>query len=97
MTRELGSTIRSQSKMLESLGHVGANLTDEQLAKEYLNQVETATKATAGNPFVNSLTIDYQKTLANPGLVASQVNDFLGGVLDEAKMIAVVNPQLRNF
>jgi hypothetical protein len=45
---------------------------------------------------VSLLGIDYREAIADPRQVAAQLNQFFQGKLDEAGMIAAIDPSLRH-
>ena len=93
MQRDMEEVLASQGRMLERLGSQTA-ASDEQLRKAYnvqLNQIDRWLQA-RGN--IQTLYVDYQKTVANPQVVARAVKDFCGGGLDETAMVNAVDPGL---
>lgn len=97
MERPLQHVIASQSLMLERLGRSGGRLSDHRLAETYLREIDAVRKIFAKYADqVRVLSVDYNEALANPADIAAQVNDFLGGGLDERAMVASVEPSLRH-
>jgi predicted AlkP superfamily phosphohydrolase/phosphomutase/tetratricopeptide (TPR) repeat protein len=97
MERPLGEVIASQLQMLKRLGRTGGRLSERQLAATYQQQVGQLRWVLSRAPRdVRVLSVRYAEVLADPARIAARVNAFLGGELDEASMIAAVEPALRN-
>jgi tetratricopeptide (TPR) repeat protein len=97
MDRPLGEITASQSAMLARLGRQGATLSDKQLADTYRKQIAAVRRVLAAYPDrVSVLSINYHVALADPAVIAKRVNAFLGGHLNEAAMVAAVEPSLRH-
>jgi len=106
ISRPLEEIVTSQEKMLARLGKNGKinHLSAAQLANTFqtqLNQIEkfiglgrTRVGGDRGHIFVHK--VCYHDALACPLSVASQVNRFLGGSLDEAKMATAIEPSLHH-
>ncbi|SMF96248.1 Tetratricopeptide repeat-containing protein [Methylomagnum ishizawai] len=95
MERPLKEIVASQAAMLKSLGQDGARLSERQLAAAYLKQVDNVRAVLAAHPDrVSVLSIGYHEALHDSLAVATQINRFLGGGLDEAAMAAAVDASL---
>jgi len=93
MNRQMDEILASQRKMLEHRGE-RSNVSDEKLAELLAKHVEKTKTWLATQPNFSLLDIDYNAMLADPGPFVPQVDQFLGGTLDEAAMLAVIDPQL---
>lgn len=93
MNRKMEEVLRSQRKMLERRGEQ-SNVSDEKLAELMAKHVRKVKSWVAAQPNFRLLDIDYNQMLAEPLPYVRQVNEFLGGFLDESAMEAVVNPDL---
>lgn len=94
MQRALPEVLASQKKMLQRRGEPTDRVSDEELARlfnKHLQKVETWLRA---QPNFQVLYVDYNRMLADPLPHLHQVNQFLGGSLDEQRMAAVVDPAL---
>jgi len=92
--REMSEILASQKKMLERRGEPTDRVSDEELARlfsKHLQKVETWLR---GQSNFSVLYVDYNNMLADPVPYIRQVNQFLGGSLDEQKMAAMVDPTL---
>jgi predicted AlkP superfamily phosphohydrolase/phosphomutase/tetratricopeptide (TPR) repeat protein len=94
--RPLQEILDSQTAMLQRLGKPSDKRSRRRLAQSYVEQiarVQKLVRAKAG--MFRVLAIDYHAALAQPHATAKEINDFLGGDLDEAKMAAAIDPALR--
>jgi LPS sulfotransferase NodH len=94
MHRELDEILKSQEVMLKRRGKSGANLSTDQLARVFSNQL-TQVKAfldRQGN--IKTLDMDYAGLVQNPDAYFTQLIEFLGIQLDIEKMKAVIDPNL---
>ena len=94
MQRTIGEVLSSQRKMLARDGKAGAALADEALARIYLGQLEKAERWLASSPAFRVLKVEHRALLTEPAPVAELINDFLGGGLETAAMVAAVDPAL---
>jgi hypothetical protein len=95
MRRSLDEVWASQRKMLDRTGHTGAALTAPQLKAIYARQLEQLRRWLADHgDCIQTLEVEYGLLIADPNRAAGRINTFLGGVLDETKMTAAVDPSL---
>lgn len=86
--------LASQKKMLARLGRDDGGISDEKMAALFQSQLAKFEAWAAQQPHLAILEVDYNQMVSDPVPLASQINQFLGGILDEAKMAAVVEPDL---
>jgi hypothetical protein len=94
MQRALPEVLASQKKMLERRGEPTDRVSDDELTRlfaKHLQKVETWLRAQSN---FRVLDVDYNRMLADPRPAVRQVNQFLGGALDEQRMAEVVDPNL---
>lgn len=93
MRREMDEILASQAKMLENRGEENQvdNETMAVLFTKHLKQIEDWMKS---QPNLKYIDVDYNSMLANPTPQVRKINGFLGGNLDEAAMLEVIDPQL---
>jgi hypothetical protein len=96
MKREMREVIASQQKMLERLARQGAQMGPDRLAAIFTREMEKTREWLAGKPGFSWIEVDYAACIASPGEAAARVNAFLGGVVDEPRMAAVVEPSMRH-
>ena len=93
--REPDEVLASQSKMLQRLGRGGGAIAPEQLKTLYKQQMTKVMAHLTARPEAFAvMTLSYNALLADPQTAAGQVNEFLGGQLDVAKMAAAVDASL---
>ena len=94
MRRRLEEVIKSQNVMLEHKGKSTADLKDEKVIALFRQQIKQVEDYLDTNPNFNWLEIDYNELLAHPKPCVERLNEFLGGGMDTAKMLEVVDPTL---
>jgi hypothetical protein len=92
--REMSEILASQKKMLERRGEPTDRVGDEELARLFAKHLQKVETWLRGQPNFSVLYVDYNTMLADPTPYIRQVNQFLGGQLDEPKMAAMVDPSL---
>jgi hypothetical protein len=94
MRRSMPEVLASQKKMLARLGRDAGGISDEKMAALFQAQLAKFEAWAAQQPHLAILEVDYNQMVSDPVPLASRVNQFLGGILDEGKMVAVVEPDL---
>jgi|SRR5579875_3210560 hypothetical protein len=94
MHRRMEEILASQRKMLQRRGEDDDKVGDEDMARLFKRHLQRVRAWLATRPDVAVLDVDYNRLLADPRPYVEQVNRFLGGGLDEARMMEVVNPNL---
>ena len=94
MRRKLEEVIKSQEVMLERKGKPGGDMSDERLIGMFRDEIARCDEWVKQQPHFFMLSVDYNEMVKNPEPLVDQLNAFLGGSLNRAKMLAVVNPQL---
>lgn len=94
MRRRITEILSSQRVMLQRHAKSGAALSEEQLAKVFLSQMERVETELKTRPQVSILAVDYNELVANPAPQAAAINQFLGGRLNSEKMIQAVDTKL---
>jgi hypothetical protein len=93
MRRKIEEVLASQAKMLENRGEESKvdDATMSDLFNKHLQQVRGWMNS---QPNLLYLDLDYNAMIANPSSHVRQINQFLGGDLDEEKMLAVIDTSL---
>ena len=91
--RDLGEILASQAKMLDHRGE-GTGADDERMKELYVDHLAKAARQLASRSCFATLDLQHREIIRDPEAAASRINRFLGGVLDEGAMAAVVNPDL---
>ena len=93
MRRKIEEVLASQAKMLENRGEE-SKVDDDTMADLFVRHVSQVEAWLHGQPNLQYIDIDYNELLADPLPYVQQINQFLGGNLNENAMIAVVDPKL---
>lgn len=93
LERDLDEILASQKKMLISSGNKKKTIPDTLLKSEFFKQVERI-KALLAAKEIPVLSVQYGDCIADPAQVASVMNTFLGEIMDERRMAAVVDSKL---
>lgn len=94
MERQMEEVLASQKKMLARRGEPTDRVSDEEMARLFAKHLQKVKLWLAAQPNFAVLYVDYNRMLADPGPFVHQINQFLGGGLDTAAMLAAVDPQL---
>ena len=92
MRRPLGEVLASQRAMLERQGKPAAD--DALLAKVFRGQLEQADEWLASAPGFSVLQVEHRALFESAPSTTERVNEFLGGQLDVAAMLGVIEPAL---
>lgn len=93
MRRDLTEVIASQNKMIKNRGEVDQS-DDRMMADAYLNHLASVRILARKRPNFEMVEIRYDTAVKDAKSAAKQVNAFLSGNLDEAKMAQVVDAEL---
>ena len=93
MRRHLKEVLASQAKMLDRRGEA-SHSSDEELIAKYESHLEKVEFQLRFRPWFDALYLDHRSVLADPAGAARQINQFLGGALDERRMAEAVDPNL---
>ena len=96
MNRNMGAVIRSQEKMLRSLGQEGANLSSARLEELFLAQITELKRLLATQKNVSLLDVFYESVLESPCEEAHRIASFLDTSLNVELMARVVAPDLNH-
>jgi hypothetical protein len=93
MRRNLHEVLASQAKMLQRRGEP-SDTADEAMLEMYENHLEKVGFQLRFRTHFETLYIDYADVVADPETQAARINQFLGGGLDERRMVEAVDPTL---
>ena len=93
MRRNIDEVLASQAKMLENRGEESKadDATMKDLFQKHLQKVRGWMNS---QPNLLYLDLDYNEIIKNPKPYISQINHFLDGILDEGKMLSVIDDSL---
>jgi hypothetical protein len=94
MRREMSEILASQKQMLAQRGESKSDISDEAMAKLFEKHLEQLQGWMVKQPNFKVLFISYNELLQNPETNIIQVNQFLGGNLDQESMIRVLDKNL---
>jgi len=93
MRRKVEEVLASQAKMLENRGEE-SKVDDETMAALFSKHLRQVRAWMNSQPNLLYLDLDYNAMIADPEPFIRQINQFLGGDLDEEKMLAVIDRSL---
>lgn len=94
MDRAIPEVLASQRKMLVRRGENPDATADEKMTVIYEKHLAQVKKWIDDQPNVSAVYVPYHEVIADPATHASRVNAHLGNILDEANMVAAVDPSL---
>ncbi len=94
LRRAMPEILASQREMLIRQGKDPDKVSDADLARYFEKHLQQVTQWLAEQPNMQVLYVDYNQALQDPRQPVAEINRFLGGGLDEARMRAVVEPAL---
>jgi len=94
MRRDLNEVLASQDAMLRRSGKQGGNLPPDRMAALYAGQLAQIAEWLSRQPNFSLLEIQHRDCLYRTAETAAIINAFLGGTLDEPRMIAAIDPAL---
>ena len=94
MVRDVREVVASQRAMLQRTGKSGANLSDARLVEIFTMQMERTVAWLAANASCRVLEVSHRACFEDGPGIAANVNRFLGGGLDEARMVGEVDVAL---
>ncbi len=93
MRRNLDEVLASQKVMLQRHG-VADGVGEEQMAALFRSEIKSFYDWVAKQRHIALIDVDYNRVVESPQTEIARVNEFLGGVLDEHAMGAVVDESL---
>jgi hypothetical protein len=92
--RAIAEILVSQRKMLINRGEDPDKISDSDMAQYFEKHLAQVTSWLAEQKNISTLYVDYNRMMKDPAPYVQQINQFLGGGLDVAKMIEAVDPAL---
>jgi hypothetical protein len=93
MRRDLDEILASQNVMLQRHG-AADGVNEAQLAALFRAEIDAFYKWLSQQPHIELIDVDYNRVMADPRPEIARINEFLGGVLKEEAMAAVVDDSL---
>ena len=94
MRRSIEEVLASQRKMLINRGENPDKISDDQMAEMFKKDLQQSERWINSQAYATRIDINYKQLIANPGPLVAELNIFLGGGLDEDKMLGVIDPSL---
>ncbi len=91
MRRSLNEILASQRQMLIRRGEPTDKVSDDQMSTMFEGHLDKTEAWLDEQPNMDVLYVSYNEAVKDPRKTAHEVNQFLGGDLDENKMIAVID------
>jgi Sulfotransferase domain len=94
MQRALPEILASQKKMLINRSEDPEKIKDDDIARSFMNHLTQVMDWLSKQPNFSTYYVDYNRLLREPDPEIHQINQFLGGNLDEARMLTAIDPSL---
>ena len=94
MRREVEEVLASQRKMLINRGENPEKVSDEQMAEMFKKDLQMSERWINSQAHATRIDINYKQIITNPRPLVAEINIFLGGGLDEGRMLGVIDPTL---
>jgi len=94
MRRTMAEVLASQRKMLINRGENPDKISDDQMAEILEKNLQQTERWINSQAHATRIDINYKQLIANPRPLVAEINIFLGGDLDEDKMLGVIDPTL---
>jgi hypothetical protein len=94
MQRALPEILASQRKMLINRGEDANKIKDDVIGQSFKSHLVQVTDWLGNQPNFATYYVDYNRLLEKPKPEVHQINQFLGGKLDESRMVAAIDPNL---
>jgi hypothetical protein len=94
MQRSLQEILASQRRMLVNRGEDPEKIKDDEISQSFKSHLAQVTDWLGNQSNFSTYYVDYNRLLSEPDPEVHQINLFLNGKLDEARMLAAIDPQL---
>ena len=94
MRRAIEEVLASQRRMLINRGENPDKVSDDQMAEMFETDLQQSERWITSQAHTTRIDIDYKQLIANPRPLVAEINKFLGGGLNEDKMLSVIDPSL---
>lgn len=94
MRRNLDEVLASQKKMLIRRGTYKPEISDDEMRRMFLLHLEQVSDFLQKHAVLDTLFVNYNRLLEDPGDRIESINRFLGGKLDTVAMTGVIDRQL---
>ena len=94
MRRPMEEVLASQRKMLINRGENPDKVSDDQMAEMFKGNLQQSERWMNSQSHATRIDINYRQLVTHPRPLVAEINTFLGGGLDEDKMLGVIDPSL---
>ncbi len=94
MKRDMEQMLRSQQKMLDRLGKSGGSVSDEQMAKLFLDELANVEQWLCEQGNIRVIYMNYEDVVRKPAEAATGIEQFVHQYLDVPAMAGIVDPEL---
>jgi broad-specificity NMP kinase len=94
MQRALPEILASQKKMLINRGEDPEKINDEEIAQSFKSHLAQVVDWLSNQTNFSTYYVDYNRLLKESEPEVHYINQFLGGKLDESRMLAAIDPNL---
>lgn len=94
MRRAIEEVLASQRKMLINRGENPDKISDDQMAEMFKKDVQQSERWINSQAHATRIDINYKQLIDNPRSLVAEINIFLGGGLDEDRMMGVIDASL---
>jgi hypothetical protein len=94
MLRNLPEVVASQNRMLEDKGEKeAASAGNEDLVRIFSTHLQATRRWLAAQPNMQTVFVDYNRLIQDPGKTLETVESFLGLSLDKPEILSIVDPK----
>jgi hypothetical protein len=94
MRRAMEEVLASQRRMLINRGENPDKVSDDQIAEVFERNLQQTERWINSQAHATRIDINYEQLIDNPRPLVTEINGFLGGGLDEDRMLGVIDPSL---
>jgi hypothetical protein len=94
MRRAIEEVLASQRKMLIHRGENPDKISDDQMAEVFERNLQQSERWINSQAHATRIDINYRQLIDNPRPLVAEINRFLGGGLDEDRMLGVIDSSL---
>jgi len=94
MRRAMEEVLASQRRMLINRGENPDKISDDQMAEMFEKNLQQTERWINSQAHATRIDINYEQLISDPRPLVTGINKFLGGGLDEDRMLGVIDPSL---
>lgn len=94
MHRAMEEVLASQRRMLINRGEDPDKISDGRMSEMFEKDLQLSERWINTHPHASRIDINYRQLIANPRPLVAEISAFLGGGLNEDRMLGVIDPSL---